>query len=73
MEQPLKRSLLRLGRAAEHDMPDIFVEFELALAVKRFGLRKVLDRITQMAIQDIQVQCLLAGEREGKTCFDLLT
>jgi hypothetical protein len=66
MNTPLKRSLRRLGEAAEHDMPEIFVEFELALALKRFGVRKVLLRMLQMEVEDLKVQCLQAGELKGK-------
>ena len=43
--ESLDRSLQRLGLAAELHLPDVFVEFELALAVKRFGVLKVLRRV----------------------------
>jgi len=46
MNDSLKRSLTRLGEVAALDFtPEIFVEHELALAVRRFGVRRVLLRM----------------------------
>jgi hypothetical protein len=43
--ESVNRSLVRLGIAGERNLPDIFVEFELALAVSRFGLIRILSRM----------------------------
>lgn len=45
--EAVNRSLTRLGLAAQRHMPDVFVEYELALAVKRFGVIRILSRIFQ--------------------------
>ncbi len=46
----LNRSLHRLGECSryEHRMiPDVFIENELAIAVRRFGLWRVIRRIIE--------------------------
>ncbi len=45
MNESLRRSLKRLGEAAAMDAPLIFVEHELAIAVRRFGIRKIFIRL----------------------------
>jgi hypothetical protein len=44
----LNRSLLRLGKAAMDNLPEVFIEHELAIVVKRFGIFKILYRIWRL-------------------------
>jgi hypothetical protein len=46
--ESLNRSLHRLGLAEHRNFPEVFIEFELAIAVHRFGLVRVLSRMFMM-------------------------
>jgi hypothetical protein len=44
--ESLNRSLVRLGKAgADSKIPAVFIEFELELAIRRFGTMRVLRRL----------------------------
>lgn len=54
----LNRSLDRLGQSVKRGsvMPDVFIENELALACRRFGVSKVARCIVKQICQDVKMK-----------------